>query len=346
MRQRQEQHNTTIIKRASRKGHYKHHGGAWKVAFADFTLAMMALFMVLWIMEAVKSEKNHSMEGNSEFMFNGVNNLPGEQQTVTAVQHYDTQKNVLAYDGKGTDTTVKPQKDPEQKHNSDQHQNSGQQKDEGQGKDDQQHAATLPKNVTEMVAASKTNTGTAGEARQQEDLEDLERIIIRITNAYHAQSNLKIGIVPEGLRILITDDNHKEMFQRGSAKITPFFWQLLHDFAPELNTLDNKIIITGHTDAMQYKNSKGYNNWNLSGERALQARTVLTDSGLQADKVLQVSGMADQTLLDSQDPFDSANRRIEIMVLTHSASDALAKFFGANGDKIIKPLAQKINQGK
>lgn len=119
------------------------------------------------------------------------------------------------------------------------------------------------------------------------------------------------------------------MFQRSSAVLTPFFNRLLTRFAPELNKIDNKIIITGHTDATRFRDQVLYNNWNLSGERAMQARAVLTKGGLDPNKVLQVSGMADQMLLDPNQPLSSANRRIEIMVLTHSASESLYQFLAS-----------------
>lgn len=315
MRNKHEGH-TTIIKRSSRKGHHAHHGGAWKVAFADFTLAMMALFMVLWIMGAIKQEKTQSliqsMEGSSVFNGNSISPVSQESGQGAAMSLMST----------NAKSSPLPQPHKENV-------NVGKLK------------------LSELLKPeNKSHATEGGKNSQTYELDDLARIIMRITNSYHAQSNLQIGIVPQGLRILITDDNQREMFQRGSAKINPFFYQLLHDFAPELNKVDNKIIITGHTDATHYKNSKGYNNWNLSGERALQARSVLTVSGLEADKVLQVSGMADRMLFNEDEPLSSVNRRIEIMVLTHSASDTLYQFFGAHGEKVIKPIAEKIAQGK
>ena len=78
----------------------------------------------------------------------------------------------------------------------------------------------------------------------------------------------------------------------------------------------------------------------------MQARSVLANNGLDVSKILQVSGMADQMLLDPQHPLSSANRRIEIMVLTHSASDSLYQFFGQHGEKVLKPLADKITQNR
>lgn len=92
------------------------------------------------------------------------------------------------------------------------------------------------------------------------------------------------------------------------------------------NKLDNKIIITGHTDASRYRDQEMYNNWNLSGDRAMAARKALAHGGLDMSKVLQVNAMADQMLLDNDKPLSAANRRIEIMVLTRTASDSLYQF--------------------
>lgn len=296
--------HTTIIKRSSRKSHDTFHGGAWKVAFADFTLAMMALFMVLWIMGAVTEEERKEIVSqlNGESIFDG--------QTLSPI----TQPN-----GVGGNIAVTEKRD----------------------RGDRKH----PQKETPTPAAmAKSASLDDVKSRSQNEIEDLARIIMKITSAYDAQSNLKIEIVPQGLRILITDDQKREMFQRSSAILTPFFKRLLTEFAPALNKIDNKIIITGHTDATRFRDQDLYNNYNLSGERAMQARKVLTHAGLDQDKVLQVSGMADQMLLDPANPLSSSNRRIEIMVLTHSASDSLYQFFGQHGEKVIKPIVDKLTQ--
>ncbi|MEZ2600601.1 putative lateral flagellar export/assembly protein LafU [Kluyvera intermedia] len=309
MRNRNKEH-TTIIKRSSRKSHEPMHGGAWKVAFADFTLAMMALFMVLWIMGAVTEEERKEIVSllNGESIFDG--------NTITPV----TQK-----DGSGGQVALVAGRQPKQKE---------------QPKDASPKDAELAKQVKKTESLDEVND------RSRSEIDDLARTIMKITSAYDAQANLKMEIVPQGLRILITDDQKREMFQRSSAILTPFFKRLLTEFAPELNKIDNKIIITGHTDATRFRDQVLYNNWNLSGERAMQARSVLANNGLDVSKILQVSGMADQMLLDPQHPLSSANRRIEIMVLTHSASDSLYQFFGQHGEKVLKPLADKITQNR
>ncbi|MBF4167758.1 putative lateral flagellar export/assembly protein LafU [Enterobacter hormaechei] len=297
--------HTTIIKRSSRKSHDAFHGGAWKVAFADFTLAMMALFMVLWIMGSVTEEERKEIVSqlNGQSIFEG--------QTLSAItQPHGVGGKIAVADKRDTDAQKKKQ----------------------------QKAEMTP------AAMAKSESLDDVKSRSQSEIEDLARIIMKITSAYDAQSNLKIEIVPQGLRILITDDRKREMFQRSSAILTPFFKRLLTEFAPELNKIDNKIIITGHTDATRFRDQDLYNNWNLSGERAMQARKVLTNAGLDQSKVLQVSGMADQMLIDTANPLSSSNRRIEIMVLTQSASESLYQFFGQHGEKVIKPIVDRLSQ--
>lgn len=170
------------------------------------------------------------------------------------------------------------------------------------------------------------------------ELGELATSINTIARDAHMEANLEMEIVPQGLRVLIKDDQNRNMFERGSAQIMPFFKRLLVELAPVFDSLDNKIIITGHTDAM------AYNNWNLSGDRALSARRVLEEAGMPEDKVMQVSAMADQMLLDAKNPQSAGNRRIEIMVLTKSASDTLYQYFGQHGDKVVQPLVQKLDK--
>ncbi|MGU3524211.1 putative lateral flagellar export/assembly protein LafU [Enterobacteriaceae bacterium C23F] len=308
MRSRNKEH-TTIIKRSARKGHEAFHGGAWKVAFADFTLAMMALFMVLWIMGAVTEEERKEIVStlNGESIFEGHSITPVTRKEAGGKMAVLTTGDALS-----------------------------KKKVTGQGQTDPL------KDMTQQVKHSQSLEDV--NTRSQKEIEDLARIIMKITSAYDAQSNLKLEIVPQGLRILITDDQKREMFQRSSAILTPFFKRLLGEFAPALSTIDNKIIITGHTDATHFRDQELYNNWNLSGERAMQARTVLTRNGLDPNQILQVSGMADQMLLDPQNPLSSANRRIEIMVLTHSASESLYQFFGQHGEKVLKPLVDNLSK--
>ncbi|MEW7311523.1 putative lateral flagellar export/assembly protein LafU [Buttiauxella gaviniae] len=302
MRSKKQAH-TTIIKRASRREHHAPHGGAWKVAFADFTLAMMALFMVLWIMSSVTEEERKEVVARltGESIFDGMVVSP------------------LSSGGKAINgpNMIMP----------------GMQGGE-------QSTEDLTRQLEQLDQASQSaQTLEDVNKRSQQEMVELARVIMEITKAFDAQSNLEMEIVPQGLRILIQDDQKREMFQRSSAILTPFFQRLLTQLAPVFNKINNKVIITGHTDSSMYRDQTRYNNWNLSGDRALAARIALEQGGMMKDKVIQVNAMADRMLLKPDQPLSAANRRIEIMVLTHAAADSLYQFFGTHGVDVVKPVA-------
>lgn len=309
MRSSKKQAHTTIIKRASRREHHAPHGGAWKVAFADFTLAMMALFMVLWIMSSVTEEERKEVVArlSGESIFDGQGMSPLSGGSINGPN--------MIMPGKqgGAQSTQDIEKKLQQLSNLDK-----------------------VKNNSESLADINK--------RSQQEMIDMARVIMEITKAYDAQSNLQMEIVPQGLRILIQDDQKREMFQRSSALLTPFFQRLLTQLAPVFNKIDNKMILTGHTDASRYRDQRLYNNWNLSGDRALAARIALEQGGMTQDKVIQVNAMADKMLLKPDDPLNAANRRIEIMVLTHAAADSLYQFFGQHGEKVVKPIADQLDK--
>ena len=268
-----------IIKRRGKKGHGDEHGGAWKVAFADFTLAMMALFMVLWIIQPQMNQTNPSygeMESNplvdgGAGIFDGTSTSP------------------LELDG----IPVRPSQvdDAERK----------------QAKSDQD---------------GSRNYGST------EELKTLAELMREVASEVDALANLEVDVVPQGLRILIKDDQQRFMFQRGSATLNPHFQKLLGVLAGVLAKVDNKLIISGHTDATPYRQKNGYDNWNLSGDRALRARNALVDAGLAERSVLQVTAQAAVMPLLPEDPQSGANRRVEILLLTASAEALYKELFG------------------
>ena len=272
-----------IIKRRSKKGHGDEHGGAWKVAFADFTLAMMALFMVLWIIQPQMELSNPSygeMSANplvdgGAGIFDGTSTSP------------------LELDG----VPIRPAQ-PEQSEPQD--------------------------------GASNTSLNADGSHSygSTEELQKLAELMRQVASEVDALANLEVDVVPQGLRILIKDDQQRFMFQRGSANLNPHFQKLLGVLAGVLTKVDNKLIISGHTDATPYRQRNGYNNWNLSGDRAQRARNALIDAGLAERSVLQVTAQADVMPLRPEDPLNGANRRVEILLLTASAEALYKELFG------------------
>ncbi len=293
-----------IVRRRSKKGHGDEHGGAWKVAFADFTMAMMALFMVLWIVQP----QNKANASAAEMMSNplvegGAGIFDGSSRTPLDLDGVPVHINARQQQG---NEALTPQ-------------------------DQVDHSANMP--VPGPVPM---------------DLRELAVLMKDLAVQLDADANIEVQVVPQGLRILIKDDQQRFMFERGSARLDPHFQTLLNRLAGILAKVDNKLIISGHTDATQYSAKSGYNNWNLSGDRALRARNVLVDAGLPAKSVLQVTAQADVVPLRPDKPEDGANRRIELLLLTVRAEalyrelfgDNLAKVnYGENGADLVQPAA-------
>ncbi len=283
MRRRNDKDTEIIVKRRKKSGHDEMHGGAWKVAFADFTMAMMALFMVLWVI----TPQNPPEPSNAEYMNNplvdgGAGIFDGSSKTPLELSGVPVPLNrAESMSNKGEQQhTVKP----------------------------------------ESLKIPTYNN--------PEQLKELANLMQAVALELDAQANVEVQVVPQGLRILVKDDQQRFMFARGSVQLNPHFATLLERLAGVLAKVGNKIIISGHTDSVPYKTVNGYNNWNLSGDRALRARNVMVESGLAPAAVLQVAAQADVMPLRPDAPEDGANRRIEILLLTAKAEALYREIFG------------------
>lgn len=150
----------------------------------------------------------------------------------------------------------------------------------------------------------------------------------KVAEDVDAAANFEVNVVPQGLRILIKDDAERFMFERGSARLDPHFERLLQRLAGVLAEVDNRLIISGHTDATPYSSNARYDNWNLSGDRALRARSALVRAGLPKASILQVTAQADVMPILPDDPTHGANRRVEILLLTSKAEELYKEIFG------------------
>src|SRR6185437_10035853 len=139
------------------------------------------------------------------------------------------------------------------------------------------------------------------------------------------KDQLLLDVTPEGLRIQIVDAQNRPMFDLGSAKLKGYTFTILHQLAPYLNSVPNRLSLTGHTDTTPYTAQAGYNNWDLSADRANAARRALEAGGLAPNKIVQVVGLSSAVLFDKQNPRAAINRRISIIVLTHDAEEAALK---------------------
>jgi chemotaxis protein MotB len=291
-----------IVKRVKRDSG-GHHGGAWKVAYADFVTAMMAFFMVMWLITAVSKEqraaifdyfKNPSMEqGKSPKPAPGQMG-PGGASTSVINLHggLDARKSATAFStGLGTPVDSKTLQD---------HKLSSEEE---------------ARKVTEQ-AEHKRLESLMAELRQAIDMSQALRPF---------KDQLLLDITPEGLRIQIVDAQNRAMFDLGSARLKDYTGTILHELAPYLNSVPNRISISGHTDTTPYVAQAGYTNWDLSSDRANAARRALEGGGLATDKTARVIGLSSVVLFDKDNPRNPINRRISIIVMTKEAEDAALK---------------------
>ena len=137
------------------------------------------------------------------------------------------------------------------------------------------------------------------------------------------KDQISFEITPDGLRIQITDAANRPMFDSGSARLKPYFEDILLAMADTIKAVPNKISISGHTDAKPYAGQGDFGNWELSANRANAARRALVAGSYPDPQVARVVGFASSQLFDPKDPFNPINRRIDIVVLTKKAQRAI-----------------------
>jgi chemotaxis protein MotB len=240
-----------IIIRKKVVDHGGHHGGAWKVAYADFVTAMMSLFIVLWLMNSNANVK----EAVAGYFRDpaGIGKLAGTDRA-------------------GRDKTIEITKD----------------------------------NMEKLK-------------------EELQRTLQTMPKFQSIQNQVAITVTNEGLRVELMEAESGTFFQSGSSKPTEAGVDLLRRLAAELGKLPNRILIEGHTDARPYAGIGAYTNWELSSDRANQARQLMQGSGLRPGQVFQVRGFADQQLRNTKNPDDPSNRRISVIVHYVNAPEEAAQ---------------------
>jgi chemotaxis protein MotB len=265
-----------------------HHGGAWKIAYADFVTAMMAFFLLMWLLG---STSKGDLEGISEFFKNplkvAMQGGSGSGDSSSVIK------------GGGTDLTRR----------------SGQVK---KGDID-------PTSKTYDLQAAKAAIERQ-EAMRLESLKARIESIIEVNPLLKKYKNqLLLDITSEGLRIQIVDEKNRPMFALAKAELQPYTREILHVIGMVLNEVPNKIGLSGHTDSTPYYSEAGYSNWELSADRANASRREMVQGGLGEDKVLRVVGLASAAHLDRKDPFNPINRRISIIVMNKRTEEAVMR---------------------
>jgi chemotaxis protein MotB len=272
-----------IIIKKIKKGGHGHHGGAWKIAYADFVTAMMAFFLLMWLLGSttkgdLKGIADHFSTPLQVAMFGGSGS--GDSSSIIR--------------GGGEDLT----------------RTTGQVK---RGDVEQPKAKVnlqqLPEEMQKMTEA---------QARKVRAL--VEEAIERNPRLRELRNQVRMDVTPDGLRIQIVDDQNRPMFDSGSAVVKPYMRELLGEIARALNEVDAKVTLTGHTDTAPFSGGeRGYSNWELSADRANASRRELLAAGMDERKILRVVGLAAVVPFDQSSPNAPINRRISIVVMNSMA---------------------------
>ena len=278
-----------IIKKVKKGGH-GHHGGSWKVAFADFATAMMAFFLLMWLMGSTTQEQKGAI---SEYFNNP-----------SAVRGTSTVPAPTSMPGPGGASTSMIQL--------------------GGGAE-----LYTSSDNPDAPPAQVINDEEAEKRAEQLDHERLNSLLRELKEAIDAREALAkfkdqilLDITPEGVRIQIVDHERRPMFPLGSSRLEEYSARILYELSNIINNVPNRISISGHTDIKPYI-ANNYSNWELSADRANAARRALITGGLPQEKVGRVVGLASSVLLDSAVPDSPVNRRISIIVMNRRTEEAI-----------------------
>jgi chemotaxis protein MotB len=288
-----------------------HHGGSWKVAFADFATAMMAFFLMMWLMGATTADQRG---GISQYFKNpsvvqGSSPLPSPS---AAQGPGGASSSMIDMGGGGMELY----KDPPKATEFDEVEPEFAPPDAGQGKADKERLEVLMVNLKEAIQEKAALKPFADQ--------------------------LLLDLTAEGLRVQVIDKENRSMFALGSPALEPFSTEILREMAAIIKTVPNRISISGHTDGRPYVRPN-YGNWELSADRANAARRALIEGGLPEEKIGRVVGLSAFAPLDPQNIDNPINRRISIIVLNKRTEDAIRQESGAlfSVQTNQEPVAQK-----
>lgn len=274
-------HNAIIIKKVKKGGH-GHHGGAWKVAYADFVTAMMAFFLLLWLLNVTTDDQKRGLADYFAPTTATLSQSSGSGDILSGRTFSASGSRVG--DGGVPAVVVTLTPPPPSK-----------------------SADVEDENPDELEAVRE-------QERFDKALEAIKQALNDSAELSDLSQNLLMDMTSEGMRIQIIDQDGGALFHSGSAQMAERTRMLLSQIAQVVSRLPNEISVTGHTDATPFGGGD-YTNWELSTDRALASRRVLVAAGIDNDRVVRVVGRADQEPLIEEDPFLPQNRRISIVVL-------------------------------
>ena len=301
-----------IIKRIKRPGHAARHGGAWKVAYADFVTAMMAFFMLLWLLNVVTDEQLH---GIADY-FAPMNTTPTSSgaggilsgDTISARHNYP---NRAGPPNASFEVSAPRQGEAETEPLDDTEQPGT---DRAFGKVEGTGSGIATEDLDRLLREREEEQFREAAERLREALENTPQL-------KRLAKSLIIDNTPEGLRIQIHDQDALAMFPRGSTEMYLHTRRLLELIAGVIVQMPQQVAITGHTDATPYVRDNGYGNWELSTDRANAARRVILTYGVPELRVSRVVGKAATEPLIVEEPVAPANRRLSVVLLRSASAD-------------------------
>jgi chemotaxis protein MotB len=287
MADKQDELRPIIIKKI-KKNAAGHHGGAWKVAYADFVTAMMAFFLMLWLLSSTTEVQK---AGIADY-FNSTPMITRSESGASGLLAGQT----VAKEGAMTSTVHPLVTKPETEN-------------------PKMRPGSMPPRTEKNISDKRFK-----EEQMKREKENFERAKIALEKAMKASpelsdESLMVDMTPEGLRIQLLDQEKKPLFASGSTNLLPHTRELLRKVSGVIQQLPNEISVRGHTDSVPYGPGAEYTNWELSSERANSARRALIKDGMPAARLNNVVGKADTDHLFPQEPRNGRNRRISIILL-------------------------------
>ena len=288
-----------------------HHGGAWKIAYADFVTAMMAFFLLMWLLG---SDAKGNLQGIAEYFKTplkvAMSGGDGSGDSSSIIKGGGKDLSLRDGQSKKGDIDVK-----KKSYNL------------------QAAEAALAKADADRLKVLKNKIEAAIESNP-------------ILKQYKKQ--LLLDLTTEGLRIQMVDEQNRPMFASAKADLQPYTREILHEIGLALNDVPNKISLSGHTDAAPYgRGEKGYSNWELSADRANASRRELIYGGMDETKMLRVVGLSSSVLFDKNDPLNPINRRISIIVMNKKAEQSASQDGGSidvgNSGDVTVGAADKVS---
>jgi chemotaxis protein MotB len=295
-----------IVIKKKRKQKHPHHGGAWKIAYADFVTAMMAFFLMMWLLSLINKAK---LGGIAEYFGKPASKVEGRYNPIVDSKNKDHNEET----GKERDMGTEKERAAKQ--------------DKGVGKEDKKGQIDSKSTVSKVGDGQSTSPNPPLSLEQQKQIlenmkKDIQDKVDKDPNLSQFKNHLDMKVTDEGLKINLHDLEGKPMFSSSKADFQNYSKDLLKVVADAINTYPNNVLVIGHTDGVPFQGS-AYGNWELSSDRANAARRALINQGMDEKKIYRVMGVANTDPLDTVDPKGANNRRIEVVVLTDDAMKKL-----------------------